>query len=135
MLTPGGVQAARRTGILADKPNANTISDRKYNRKPAKTPLTISIAAPPRRCIRRLNVAATSTIAQNGNGRARRILNCRRWRWAENPDCSRSVMYPGSPQNDIVWGDARLSSILLAVNWVGRRNSAKGSGGSPGRNR
>ncbi len=135
VLIPAGVQAASSTGILADRPSATTISDRKYNRKPAATPLTSSMTAPPRRCMRRLNVAATSTIAQNRNGRASRTLKCSRWRCAEKPDSSSSEMKPGSSQNDIVSGDASPSSILLAVSRVGSRSSPNGSGASPLRKR
>src|SRR6266513_6003066 len=58
-LTPVGVQAAKVTGILVESPSAKTISETKYNRNPLATPPTIINVAPPRRCMRRLNVAAT----------------------------------------------------------------------------
>src|SRR5215472_2628881 len=134
-LTPVGVQAARVTGTLSESPSANMTSDRKYKRKPLTTPPMIIKVAPPRRCMRKLKVAATKTIAHNKNGRASNTLNCRRWRCAENPDCSSKLMKPGRSQNDIVSGDAKLSSILRGVRVVARRNSRKACGGSFGNDR
>src|ERR1700730_14404569 len=125
-LTPVGVQAASVTGTLAESPRANMMSDKKYRRNPATTPPTIINVAPPRRCMRKLKVAATRTIAHNKNGRASSTLKCKRWRCAGKPDCSSNPMKPGRSQKDMVSGEAKLSSILRGVRVVARRSSAKG---------
>src|SRR6266478_1674180 len=125
-LTPVGVHAASVTGTLAESPKANMMSDKKYRRNPATTPPTIIKVAPPRRCMRKLKVAATRTIAHNKNGRASSTLKCKRWRCAGKPDCSSNPMKPGRSQKDMVSGEAKLSSILRGVRVVARRSSAKG---------
>ncbi len=71
-VTAAGVQAARRAGIVSERPMAKTISETKTMKKLNSTPLPINRVAPPRRAKRMLKLAAISTMAPSMTGKASR---------------------------------------------------------------
>ncbi len=70
--TPDGVQAARVTGMLSERPRAKTISEKKYRINPVNTPPAMTKVVPPCLEWRRVKLAAINTMAHMRNGAARR---------------------------------------------------------------
>ena len=108
-MTVAGVQAAKISGSLDDRPSAKTRSVIKYRKKPKNKPVKTHLRFPLVRPIRREKVAAINTIAHKSSGDAKSECQCNLCLTALKPASSSKVMNLGKAQNDKVVGDAKLS--------------------------